>query len=758
MKKLLCLILCLGAVLSAAAQTQTGIVKTKGRQTSRGRVQPGTPLGGVTVRIKGRTAVVTKASGSFSFPMPGRRFSVVSVSKPDYVLNDPDVLTRQYSYSPNPFYLVMETRSQQIDDKLEAERKIRENLQNEVKRREQEIERLKAQNQLTREQYQQARVELYALQRSNEALIAEIAEKYAMLDYDQMDEFKRQLDDFLLNGDLVRADSLMRAGVGDIDAYIAEIHSERAIQEAEQADLDRRAQNLKQSQKFTQAKEDRADQVCYGQFVKFVMENEPDSAAAYIERRAGIDADNVRFQFDAASYFHKRGMPDQARYYYDRALSAARQQSVADNEILLAHTLNNVAMLCSGGPDNEVVPMFQEALSIYRRLAADDPQVYQPHVASTLNNLALHYSGAGHDALSRSEPLLLEALDIYRALDGENAGTYRQQSAQVLNNLGVLYDENSRFNDSEQCYIEALDIYRALARESSSPYDADVASTLNNLSTLYYRNGQPGPEGIAWLNEAVEIYRRLAGDDLPPYGGKLAAVLTNLAQYQYRCNHDAAGDSAASQALDVYRLMVSSGLNSVRPDLALKAYEQGVRCFQRNEMDQSEHLFSESVMNYRELAELEPSVYDPLLARSLRNQAAALDRLQRWDEGGKCYQQELEINRRLARTNPSRYVTAVGRSLGNLAGHYLYLGDFDQAIALAGEGLACDGTLHFIQANLALAHLCLGHTAQAMELYERYKAELKDTFLDDLQWLHRLGRIPPEREGDVRAVMDLLNR
>ena len=82
MRKLLLFLCCVGIVASALAQTQTGYVKTRGRMGNQGKVIPGTRIQGATVQVKGRTAVVTQTNGTFSFPIPANKFSVLSVKKP----------------------------------------------------------------------------------------------------------------------------------------------------------------------------------------------------------------------------------------------------------------------------------------------------------------------------------------------------------------------------------------------------------------------------------------------------------------------------------------------------------------------------------------------------------------------------------------------------------------------------------------------------------------------------------------------------
>ena len=171
------------------AQNQQGFVKTKGRLGSNGKVIKGVRLPGTTVTVKGRNAVVSGKNGSFTLVIPGNSFCLQNVQKQGYVITDPDILSRQYVYSKNPLVLVLENQEQQNDDKLLVERKIRRNLQDQLRKREDEIEELKEKNKITKQDYQEQLKKLYDAQASNEILIRDMAERYSKIDYDQLDEF-----------------------------------------------------------------------------------------------------------------------------------------------------------------------------------------------------------------------------------------------------------------------------------------------------------------------------------------------------------------------------------------------------------------------------------------------------------------------------------------------------------------------------------------------------------------------------------------
>ena len=65
---------------------------------------------------------------------------------------------------------------------------------------------------------------------------------------------------------------------------------------------------------------------------------------------------------------------------------------------------------------------YNEALAIYRDLAARDPDAYRPNVAITLHNLGLLYIDMQRQAEARG--MLEEALNIYRDLMSSNPTMY----------------------------------------------------------------------------------------------------------------------------------------------------------------------------------------------------------------------------------------------------------------------------------------------------------------------------------------------
>ena len=277
--------------LDSTAQTQKGVVKTKGRMVN-GQLQAGTKLGGAVIAVRGRSAVLSQSNGNFSFPVSGQSFMLDSVRKKGYQLVDAEAAPKSYAVSKDPLYVLMETPEQQLQDKLNAERKIRRTLQRQLQEREDEIEALMESNRITEEEYRQQLQKLYQSQENNEKLIADMAKRFSEMDFDQLDSLNRLISDAILNGRLTEADSLLRTK-GDINDRIAEVKRAQQAEAQEEEELTRRQSNLEASKSGTRKKLEDLAEDCYNRFELCKMKFQFDSAAFYIVQRAELDTMNA---------------------------------------------------------------------------------------------------------------------------------------------------------------------------------------------------------------------------------------------------------------------------------------------------------------------------------------------------------------------------------------------------------------------------------------------------------------------------------
>ena len=385
MKQIFCfLIMALAATATITAQTQEGVVKTRGRMIN-GQHVPGKGLPGAVVSIKGRGDVGVKNSdGSFSFPVTDKQFQIVSVTKKEYQLVDADAAPKTYTHSGNKLYFIMETPEQIMQDKLDSERRIRRTLQRQLQEREDEIETLKAENRISQQEYQQALQKLYANQENNERLISDMAERYSTLDYDQMDEFYRQVNQFIENGELAKADSLLKSR-GDVNSQVeAHLREGKTIQEKEK--------ELEQAKAVHKHDLEELALRCYSHHEKLLMEHRNDSAAHYLELRAKLDTTNVEWQNDAARFIEEyQARYDDALEYLKRAL---RHSIIQYDEFSdwTATLYNNIGFIYGSQG------IYEKALEYHNRALAIREKVFgseHPDVATSYNNIGLIYSSHG---------------------------------------------------------------------------------------------------------------------------------------------------------------------------------------------------------------------------------------------------------------------------------------------------------------------------------------------------------------------------
>lgn len=455
----------LSVMLSAQTQVQQGYVKTKGRMVN-GKLVPGQGLKGVTVSVQGRTSILVNADeGDFSFPVPETQFRLDSVKKKGYQLVDLDACPRTYKYSNNPLYIVMETPEQQLQDKLNAERKIRRNLQKQLQEREDEIEALKEQQQISDEEYRKALQKLYADQESNEQLISDMAKRYSELDYDQLDEFYCQVSYCIENGELVKADSLLNTR-GDLSKQVEEqLLKGQAIQEQQE--------QLDKAKAVHAADQEELAHRCYSYYETFKAQHLNDTAAYYLELRANLDTTNLDWQNEAGDFILQYVKDfDRSLMLFNRALASAVMRCGKDCNAAGSVLQSIGEVYLETGDYDNAFEMYNKAQKIFHSNSEND----QTKEFMRLYNLwSIYYYNVGD--IDKAKAYTLKEIDIKKRLYGEH---FRELSASY-ENLSAIYDD-AGINDSAVFFGEkAKEIEVAAVGKES----ADMASVLYNLGLVY---------------------------------------------------------------------------------------------------------------------------------------------------------------------------------------------------------------------------------------------------------------------------------
>jgi tetratricopeptide (TPR) repeat protein len=182
-------------------------------------------------------------------------------------------------------------------------------------------------------------------------------------------------------------------------------------------------------------------------------------------------------------------------------------------------SLTNLGKVLSEmGRRAEALQATQEAVDLYRRLAAQHPDAFLPDLARSLNNLGVDLSALGRraEALQATQ----EAVDLYRRLAAQHPDAFLPDLARSLNNLGKVLSEMGRRAEALQATQEAVDLYRRLAAQHPDAFLPDLAMSLHNLGKAF-RNGPAGggPASRAGGRGPLPPPGRPAPRRLPPRPG-----------------------------------------------------------------------------------------------------------------------------------------------------------------------------------------------------------------------------------------------
>ena len=475
----------------AGAQTQQGYVKTKGRMVN-GRVVPGKGLSGAVVLLKGRTAVlVNQADGHFSFPIVGQTFVIEGVTKQGYQLVDVDISRTPFQYAESPIYLVMETPEQQLEDQLEAKERITMALRKQYQSALAENKRLREERRISQDEYEKAMQRLVSQQRNNSIFVSRLVDEFSKVDYDQLDDFNRRVHEFILNGEFRQADSLL-ATKGDMPGRIVAFQNEWQVLTKEENRLSQQQQAADQLDSHLKKQLADLAQDCWSRYQIFKMRFQNDSAAYYLELRAGLDTANVEYQRQAGDFLTDYlNNYSQAEVYYQRALSCANRIYGEKSE-WSAVLLNQMAnVLYYQNRYAEALQKYEQSLAVFRL----DESRQALNITVNMRNMAAICKNVNNDD-RKALAIYKEALDVRERLLGQ----CHPLTAEVLFDIGVSYNNLSE-------YDKALEY---VFRESGDEYRADMASVLEGIGTIYFNKGEYG-QTLNYYKRSFDIRNEIFG-------------------------------------------------------------------------------------------------------------------------------------------------------------------------------------------------------------------------------------------------------
>ena len=651
---LLCLVLATVGQ-SIYAQTQQGYVKTLGRPEKKGEA-----LGGVTIRVKGEhNPVISNKDGTFSMLLANKKngdaYALQQVLKNGFELNESDIIGRQFAFSDKvPLTIVMVSSEQLQTDKQRIENNAYKTAEKNYKAKYNLLEKQLSDNKITTEQYREEIQELQDNFEKYQSLIDGLAEHYVHTDYDNLDEKDRIINICIENGELERADSLIRLlfdPIGVLERNKEALASiEQQISQARgiiaQADEDMVAVLKKQ---------EKDAEYLYQLYTIALARYDNENAQFYIETRAALDTTNVEWLLDAGKFvLNYLTDIEKAEKYYRSALSMA---TASNNTEQIADCYNDIGYMYS------IIGDFEGGVeNLNKSIATRKSILDENHISFTDSYSNLGYCYAMLGQFEEALHLFESALSIQQ----EHYGEQNVNVALSYNNLGMLNLNLGKATEALECFNKALEIQIALLGENSE----DVACSYNNIASYYSEMNEPD-KAIEYEKKSLNTYQCLFGETHP----EVAVSCINLSTY-----YNEAGDSTNAlaygyRAVDIYTsLFGENNIYVAQCNSNIGVIYEGMK----NNEKALEFANKALAIKKDILGEDHESV-----AKSYNNIGAILDNMERYEEAIAIYSKALPILVAFyGEVHPS-----VSTIYTNMAYSYEKIGNYEQALTLLNKAI-----------------------------------------------------------------------
>ncbi len=375
-----------------------------------------------------------------------------------------------------------------------------------------------------------------------------------------------------------------------------------------------------------------------------------------LERLCGVAVTQAATEADHDLLY---GNASTAAAAVDRAIAVVEVDPVA---------LPNAVALMPPRPDLLLSPLAlsltAQDVAYHRRLAAAEPAVHEPGLATLLTLLSIRLADVGRheEGVVASE----ESVERCRRLTAASPATYELSLADSLTNLSLCLAATGRHEEGMAAIEEAVEVYRRLAAADPPTYEPKLALSLTNLSNRLADVGRH-EEGVVASEESVEVRRRLAVADSATYEPKLALSLANLSNRLAATGRHEEGLAASEESVEVYRRLAGANPAAYEPGLAGSLANLSLCLAATGRHEEGLAASEESVEVYRRLAGANPAAYEPGLARSLKDLLYRLAGVGRRGEGIAEIEEAVEIYRRLIAANPTAHEPGLASSLNNLS-------------------------------------------------------------------------------------------
>ncbi|WP_125777297.1 tetratricopeptide repeat protein [Antribacter gilvus] len=352
-------------------------------------------------------------------------------------------------------------------------------------------------------------------------------------------------------------------------------------------------------------------------------------------------------------------------------------------------------------PGLHVAKKLVESVPFYGRLAPGHQAAHAQHVLGNWYYTLGHYN----EALEARE----QALGVFRRLAAQNRERHGPGLAQALNNLGDSYAVLGRHDDALTVRREAVELWRHHADADRRRAPA-YAKSLYTLGVSHRDLGRPR-QALDHHREALRTRRSLAARNPARHEPALARSLSSIGRCLLDLEDVDGAHTIFAEALDVWRRVTTESPTRYEPDLALTLGDLGTACVLLGRLGAALPAHEEALVLWRHLAAQNPVRHQTGLARSLTNLGVAYERLGRAEEALTFLGEAIGLYRPAATGNPTRYQPNLAWSESVAASALVRLGRTEEALDRYREALN-------------LFRHCHARGARAIQFLTAYRAAL----------------------------------
>ncbi len=275
------------------------------------------------------------------------------------------------------------------------------------------------------------------------------------------------------------------------------------------------------------------------------------------------------------------------------------------------------------------VAALREAVSLYRRLALQEPGSHKRELAEALVYLggclllpslygdgmtaSLNHSVRGFrwtqgDELSEAEAVIDEGLGIFRRLASEDPAEHESTFVHVLGGAASVRMRLERFDQALPLVSEVVTLWRGLARRNPGKHEDDLVSWLVMLAIVQLEVDRP-KQVLASAGEVIELSRQMMQVSPTRYGQHLARAFEMRASALDGLRRPAESADAQAEAVRTYRRLYAEAPAGGRENLQAALHKLAQLLAGTGRL-QAAAAADEAIGISRELVRKDPSKYE----------------------------------------------------------------------------------------------------------------------------------------------------